>query len=679
MKSGKFFILAIFSVLITAGFGPSAFGADHYVRQGAAGRNNGSDWTNAWTQLPNTLVRGDAYYIADGTYAPYVFDDPASGTTKITIKKATPNNHGTSTGWINQYGDGQALFTGSGNVWNVCTSHWVFDGVSAANDTSGHGFKLYPTAVDAKGIQIKGAASAYTNVADFLEFRYIEIVGRGMNSGDTDDDCCIYAVSNDANGCTNVLFNHCYLHDVGWVHILTRRCRDWTIEYCYFTRNQSDPGQHACSTSDAQSNNITFRYNTWADCEGTGIIEWIGVSGAGYNADNWKIYGNLFFYHEGNPFRRDGTAAGTISGVSYHTESNCWFVNNTIVNMPGTAGARHYAGSRNCYAYNNLYYKCGRVLYNETPHDYDYYIDTPFAYGTAAQANDLIQNGVNPFTDVRNHIFTLARPTAPGRILPSPFNIDVNGLERSSNGNWDRGVYEYFEGGLISKPTPGSSAGNPPVIASVAITPNSGRLKVGGTVAITVTAAGNTAGLTPSPAAFNGRQVPLSDRGNGVYSGVYTVQSGDNDGRNVEAANITLTGPGGTSAPASSSGSTLSIDAHPPAISSVTLSPSTGTVGPGSTVAITATAGNNEAGLTASAATFLGKNVPLSDAGNGIYRGVYTIQTGDGGGTPAAPEALFEDSFTSGNLSNWSSVSSGILVGSEGNADGRGVEYTIAS
>ncbi|MHB9028799.1 MAG: hypothetical protein ACYC9O_08520, partial [Candidatus Latescibacterota bacterium] len=55
------------------------------------------------------------------------------------------------------------------------------------------------------------------------------------------------------------------------------------------------------------------------------------------------------------------------------------------------------------------------------------------------------------------------------------------------------------------------------------------------------------------------------------------------------------------------------------------------------------------------------------------------ITRSDSGGAPVASEALFEDSFTSGNLSNWSSVSSGILVGSEGNADGRGVEYAITS
>src|SRR5687768_17254029 len=53
----------------------AALAADRYVRQGATGSGNGSDWTNAYTSLPASLVRGDTYYVADGTYAGYTFDD----------------------------------------------------------------------------------------------------------------------------------------------------------------------------------------------------------------------------------------------------------------------------------------------------------------------------------------------------------------------------------------------------------------------------------------------------------------------------------------------------------------------------------------------------------------------------------------------------------------------------
>ena len=42
--------------------------ANHYVRAGATGSADGTDWTNAFTDLPATLTRGDTYFVADGTY-----------------------------------------------------------------------------------------------------------------------------------------------------------------------------------------------------------------------------------------------------------------------------------------------------------------------------------------------------------------------------------------------------------------------------------------------------------------------------------------------------------------------------------------------------------------------------------------------------------------------------------
>jgi hypothetical protein len=69
-----------------------ASAANWYVREGAIGSGSGTDWTDAYTSLPPTLNRGDIYYIGDGTYGGYTFDDSESGTTYITIKKATASD-----------------------------------------------------------------------------------------------------------------------------------------------------------------------------------------------------------------------------------------------------------------------------------------------------------------------------------------------------------------------------------------------------------------------------------------------------------------------------------------------------------------------------------------------------------------------------------------------------------
>ena len=47
----------------------------HHIRSDASGNNDGSDWDHAWTDLPPILERGHAYYLADGTYNEYCFND----------------------------------------------------------------------------------------------------------------------------------------------------------------------------------------------------------------------------------------------------------------------------------------------------------------------------------------------------------------------------------------------------------------------------------------------------------------------------------------------------------------------------------------------------------------------------------------------------------------------------
>ena len=95
-----------------------------YVTQSGSGSKNGADWNNAYQGLPATLQRNYTYYIADGTYSAYTFDDAASGTQLITIKKATASDHGTNTGWSVSLGDGRAVF----GPLTFTSDYYVFDG-----------------------------------------------------------------------------------------------------------------------------------------------------------------------------------------------------------------------------------------------------------------------------------------------------------------------------------------------------------------------------------------------------------------------------------------------------------------------------------------------------------------------------------------------------------------------
>ena len=114
----------LISLLLVLGPPCSASEPSFYISPNGSSSNSGADWNDALRQLPSYLYRGFTYYIADGSYNSYTFDDAPSAT-YITIKKATIDDHGTDTGWQSSYGDGTALF-GNFNFSN--TSYIIFDG-----------------------------------------------------------------------------------------------------------------------------------------------------------------------------------------------------------------------------------------------------------------------------------------------------------------------------------------------------------------------------------------------------------------------------------------------------------------------------------------------------------------------------------------------------------------------
>src|SRR5689334_15303512 len=98
-------------ILLLCALPVRSFAANHYVRAGAAGNGNGTDWTNACKDFSgscasSSLVRGDTYFVAAGTYGALQLKTPDSGTLVITIQRATASAHGTDTGWQASF-DGQ--------------------------------------------------------------------------------------------------------------------------------------------------------------------------------------------------------------------------------------------------------------------------------------------------------------------------------------------------------------------------------------------------------------------------------------------------------------------------------------------------------------------------------------------------------------------------------------------
>ncbi len=446
--------------------------ANHYVREGAGGSADGSDWTNAWVTLPAALTRGDTYYIADGTYTGYDFDDALDGTTYIYIKKATAADHGTETGWDSAYGDGQAAFARAGDsVWVVLRGYYVFDGGGGGGPsawTTGHGFCLSkPNAGHL--IDLRGPDWYRDPLPDYLDFSHIELYGGGQDGELAING--IYHQSQTGNpintkfGPANVTISYCYLHEFGvasWP-INTYQCTNWLYEYNYMTKNTSTELSHSEGWQDKGSDDMVVRFNRFDEIEGTAVIA-LKRNDKMTNV-RWGVYGNLFWYPA--DYARSGVGGQGVFGDARgddqvhlddwddFTCTDCLFYNNTIVRMPDlNSGLFFPIGSGNV-AYNNIWYNCYlsgtstpnvafTSIENEVTHNYNIYINSLAATQTPG-AND-IESEDDVFINIATCDLHLSGATVAGMTLSTPYNTDLDGETRGADGTWDRGAYEYDSG-----------------------------------------------------------------------------------------------------------------------------------------------------------------------------------------------------------------------------------------
>jgi hypothetical protein len=412
--------------------------ANQYVRPGATGRNDGTDWTNAYTKLPATLKRGDTYYLANGSYGAHVFNDANSGTSIITIKKAVEADHGTATGWVSTYGDGQAVFSN----WQIYSDYYVFDGQRRNNDwklgaTSQYGIKVAGT----RPVRLDNGAGTG---GDNLTFRYVDFKGGGRDTGSGDD--VIYGLT----GNTNLTFRFCALHDSDRTIFLTRN--NWTnlvVDHSYIARNTSTPAMHGEMMSVYSSTNMTFSNNVIEDIEGTAV--WAGIGDGG--SSGWKIYGNVIS-HSAAYLADTGRVSGHnfgIAGIVFiandatnnNSGNNILVYNNTMVNIQGSYSGVVVQKGTGIEVRNNIWYASVRTnnSFSGTM-SHNWYYNTQ-ADGDSTSTRTVCTSGCDIFTSVSGKDFRLKAATASAMALAAPYNVDGNGVTRGVDGHPDRGAFEY--------------------------------------------------------------------------------------------------------------------------------------------------------------------------------------------------------------------------------------------
>ncbi len=400
-----------------------------YIFAGAAGDGSGSDWNNAYPAVPGVLQRDTVYYFAGGSYGCRIIDTAVSGNKQVIFRKATPGDHGTSVGWSDRMADAPAKF----DCLQIFTSYVTIDG-STGTGTAGYGFEVFLPEATYHLISVPAGFPDQTDIT----IKHCELHFASRYS-----EKQAHALYFPA-GTRNLYIGFNYIHDIPGSAFLSRFCNNIFFEYNYVSRNRSTPEWHAEGWSDGGSSNVTVRYNTWEDIEGTGILVNLNA-GSPSTAAGWQIYGNVFFLSENT--QSGGYGNGIIACINAQVCTNWKIYNNTISNIVSGLTSRIFfevPGAGNEVKDNLWYCEAGRNCkpadhVNVNTVDYNYYASS---IPHPAEAHEQI-GPANPFVNPAARNFRLKAPTIPGISLGAPFNRDLEGKTRGADGNWDRGAYQF--------------------------------------------------------------------------------------------------------------------------------------------------------------------------------------------------------------------------------------------
>lgn len=447
------FVITIFIVFLNIPKNSLAnsYSQTFYVRPPGTqyGTGDGSNWDNAFSDLPESLVRDAQYYVASGVYTTgtpdpyYVFDDAEQNNLYIGIFKATIGDHGTDTGWQDSFGQGAAQL----GMIRFITGYYEIDG-QIGSGTQGHGFKLY-TATCSE--QQKAVYFPWNSTSSHIELRHMNIGLCGSTTFTAPQDAIYshYAVS-------DIIITNSYIHDSNRAHIVMINWSNVLLENNYFARSGDQEESHGLGMRGVS--NVTIRNNFFEDAKNSFI--------------NLREISDVHIY--GNVFQRTQAGNRNVYALidNYDTATNVLIYNNTIYNVHGlNAGIRIVGTLNNVQVYNNLWVgsRANQIQLTGT-HDYNAFYDNWRVDDNGTKITDLDQKMIddnvephlqvlpsNPFTNSANGDFRLTFPTDAGLTLPAPYNQDPDARLRGEDGVWDRGAYEFAPAVTLTG-SPGNTA-----------------------------------------------------------------------------------------------------------------------------------------------------------------------------------------------------------------------------
>jgi hypothetical protein len=474
--------VALFVIIIAPRYVQAAAGCDGagncYIYASATGSGTGANWTNAYTGFgsgagkinPGSMTRGVTYWIGAGSYGAVNFSSASSGTTVITLESATAANHGPAGDWNNSI-QGQALFIGESSV---NSDYWTFNGQQRGADwRSGYLMKFWNQTNMASGCAFHGNSN-------HIRWDYVEIQGTTniQDSGATTGD---NAFCSNSGKIIDWYQGHGYYHETGNTQMQLNNGNSpgpYMFEYNYVYKNHTAHNANHDEAFSLTISNTTIRYSVFQDICSSGIIT--DAAGGTPTLSNWDIYGNLFFWDPAYAALNGSGQWATLDDGVVGLFGENWsgylrFTNNTIAGIynshmdaPG-AGAGSGIGPNvpaGTVMNNNLWWGSGYVFGVKGDYNAAWAgpaINSQFDGGIGSEPHGYVNNSstTNPFVNWTSstlagfQLTTSGENTIPaGLTMSSPYDVDLFGVTRGSNGKWDRGAFQIGSASSSQPPNP---------------------------------------------------------------------------------------------------------------------------------------------------------------------------------------------------------------------------------
>jgi hypothetical protein len=430
-----------------------AFGGNWYVNKAASGANNGTNWTNAWTEMNqinwSMVACGDTIWLAGGTYTTgLTINKTCTSSTVLNINRVLSTDPAptAAAGWNTSY-DSQVVISDA--TINVAGgAYYTINGRQGGVPSVNFGIRVQCVNGGGGCDAVDGAGSG--NISN-VTLTHLELFGpscvmSGNCGGGGASGLNIAPSSNTVN---SLLLDHSWIHQWGET-IRTSNWNNSTIQYSWVSDTNNDGQQHEDLMYSYPSTNLTWRYNHLWGSPNDGMFHEYG------GAVNLKFYGNVV-YHSG------GWEMAFKAGNSY---GPVFIYNNTFQNdgfgdyspawlgQPGTL----VPGSEIA---NNIFYNVDNQI---SPSFSDY---NAYSTGGASEPGVVHFTSGSPLTSYNGFVnMSSSNPPAAdfhltaagavtfqnGKTLSTEYATDPDGNTRGANGNWYMGAYQY--GSSQSGPTP---------------------------------------------------------------------------------------------------------------------------------------------------------------------------------------------------------------------------------